>query len=134
MAHFSKLDENNEVIETVVVDNQWILDSDGNESEQVGINFLKSIYGDDHRWVQTSYNGSFRGSFGGRGSKYDEDNDIFYSLNKQFESWILNTTTGKWEAPLPPPDGYSADDNAIGWNEELLDWEIMPPPPEVSES
>ena len=37
MAHFARLDENNQVVEVVVVSNDDILDEDDNENEQVGM-------------------------------------------------------------------------------------------------
>ena len=54
MAHFAQLDENNVVINVIVIHNNDILDENGNESEEVGIKFLKSIFGEATRWVQTS--------------------------------------------------------------------------------
>ncbi len=71
MAHFAELDESNTVLRVIVVNNSDILDSEGVESEEVGIDFCKSIYGDDTRWVQTSYNGSFRGCFAATNYIYD---------------------------------------------------------------
>jgi len=40
MAHFCKLDETNVVIETIVVANEVLLDENGVEQEQKGIDFL----------------------------------------------------------------------------------------------
>ena len=60
MAHFAKLDSNNVVQQVIVVNNDVLLDSDGNESEQIGIDFCKSLYGQEANWVQTSYNNTFR--------------------------------------------------------------------------
>ena len=56
MAHFAKLDKNNKVLSIVVVNNDVITDTNGPEQEQLGIDFLKSIHGQDTNWVQTSYN------------------------------------------------------------------------------
>jgi hypothetical protein len=75
MAHFAKLDENNTVTQVVVVRNQDILVDDV-ESEQAGKDFLASI-GLPGNWVQTSYNGNFRGPFAGTGSTYDPIKDEF---------------------------------------------------------
>ena len=63
MAHFARLDENNQVVEVVVVSNDDILDEDDNENEQVGMGFLKSLYGQNTVWRQTSYNNNFRGRY-----------------------------------------------------------------------
>jgi hypothetical protein len=76
MAHFAELDENNSVLRVIVVHNNELLDGEENESEQLGIDFCVAHYGG--RWVQTSYNGSFRFRFAGIGMIYDQTRDIFY--------------------------------------------------------
>jgi hypothetical protein len=78
MAHFAKLDENNVVTQVIVVNNNELMDN-GVESEQKGIDFCKSLFGQDTRWVQTSYNGNFRGTYAGVGYTYDAQNDEFVS-------------------------------------------------------
>lgn len=40
MAHFAQLDENNMVTQVIVVANDKCLDSDGNESEEIGVAFV----------------------------------------------------------------------------------------------
>jgi hypothetical protein len=76
MAHFAKLDENNVVMQVIVVNNNELMDN-GVESEQKGIDFCKSLFGQDTRWVQTSYNGNFRGTYAGVGYTYDAQKDEF---------------------------------------------------------
>jgi hypothetical protein len=76
MAHFARLDSNNVVRQIIVVRNEDILDKDGNESEAVGLAFIKSI-GLDGTWVQTSYNNSFRGKYACPGEMYDPELDKF---------------------------------------------------------
>jgi len=75
MAHFAELDFENIVIRTVVVDNDKITDENGNESEKMGVKYLKGIFGG--RWKQTSYNNNFRGVFAHPGFFYDEERDVF---------------------------------------------------------
>ena len=41
MAHFAELDSNNVVTRVIVVANQDVLDSNGNEDESVGVEFLR---------------------------------------------------------------------------------------------
>ena len=131
MAHFSELDENNIVLRVVVVNNDVILDSNNNESEQLGIDFCKGLFGNDTTWKQTSYNATFRKNYGCIGSTYDADKDAF--INEQpFDSWTLNETTCKWEAPIPMPEDkntvayswnendYQAD-NTTGWQQLTID-------------
>jgi len=78
MAHFAKLDENNIVTQVIVVSNNELMEN-GVESEQKGIDFCKSLFGQDTRWVQTSYNNSFRGTYAGVGYTYDPQKDEFVS-------------------------------------------------------
>jgi hypothetical protein len=70
MAHFARI-ENGVVREIIVVNNEVLLDKKGVEQESKGISFCKSLYGKDTEWVQTSYNGSFRGKYAGLGDKWD---------------------------------------------------------------
>jgi hypothetical protein len=75
MAHFAELDADNYVIRVLVVDNDKIIDDEGSESEKKGIEYLRSIFGG--RWVQTSYNCRFRGTYAGPGYRYDKGADVF---------------------------------------------------------
>lgn len=75
MAHFAELDENNIVKRVIVVDNADILDENGNESEAVGQQFCLQF--GPGPWVQTSYNGNFRGRFAGTTFIYDPVADVF---------------------------------------------------------
>jgi hypothetical protein len=77
MAHFAQLDENNTVINVIVVSNDVLLNKDDYEGELLGVNFCKSVYGEETRWIQTSYNNSFRGDFAGLGFYYNEELDVF---------------------------------------------------------
>jgi hypothetical protein len=74
MAHFAELDENNIVTRVIVIHNNELL-IDGIESEQKGIDFCVAHYGG--RWIQTSYNATFRGIYAGIGNIYDEALDEF---------------------------------------------------------
>lgn len=75
MAHFAELDENNIVTNVIVVHNNELLDAEGNESEQKGIDFCVTHYG--QRWLQTSYNGNIRKNYAGIGYTYDLDRNAF---------------------------------------------------------
>jgi len=78
MAHFARI-EDNIVREVIVVNNAVITDEKGKEQESLGVAFCKSLFGEDTNWVQTSYNGSFRGKYAGSGDKYDAELDEFVS-------------------------------------------------------
>ena len=77
MAHFANLDENNKVIQVIVVSNNDIVDENGEENEEIGIQFCRMIQGQNTNWKQTSYNNNFRGRYAGIGMYYDEINDEF---------------------------------------------------------
>lgn len=77
MAHFAELDSNKTVLRVLVVSNDDITDENGQEQEQLGITFLQNLLGEDTKWVQTSYNSNFRGTYAGIGYSYDEENDVF---------------------------------------------------------
>jgi len=117
MAHFAQLDENNKVIAVNVIANADCLDSDNNESETVGIAFCKSLWGSDTIWKQTSYNSNIRKNYAGIGYTYDSTRDAYISP-KPYNSWVLDETTCKWEAPTAYPD----DGNRYVWNEDTLSW------------
>jgi len=117
MAHFAKIGINGKVIDVIKVNNEVILDANGNESEMNGIDFLTKLTGYPV-WKQTSYNKNFRKNFAGIGMTYDEDRDAFIP-KKPFASWILNETTCRWEAPIAKPN----DNSVYIWNETLQNWE-----------
>jgi hypothetical protein len=75
MAHFARI-ERNVVAEVIVVNNEVITDTNGQEQEQLGIDFCKSLYGADTEWVQTSYNANFRSKYAGLGDIWDGTNFV----------------------------------------------------------
>jgi hypothetical protein len=115
MAHFAKLDENNIVTQLIVVHNNELLDENGNESEQKGIDFCVAHYGGT--WIQTSYNANFRKNYAGIGSLYDSIRDIFLPP-KPYPSWILDEEEFNWITPVPKPDS-----GRWYWNEETVSWQ-----------
>jgi hypothetical protein len=98
MAHFAQLDENNVVTQVIVVNNNELLDENGNESEAKGIAFCQSLLGGN--WVQTSYNGNIRKNYAGIGYIYDPIRDAFIPPkpeNIDGIEFILNEDTCLWE-------------------------------------
>ena len=86
-------------------------------------NFVDSSPG---AWIQTSYNTRgnqhpngtpLRGNYAGVGYTYDTQNDVFYAP-QPFASWVLNTTTWLWEAPVAMP----TDDKIYRWDEATTSW------------
>jgi hypothetical protein len=140
MAHFARLDENNIVREVIVVENDVLL-TNGVESEQKGIDFCKSLYGENTVWKQTSYNThankyyiqneqgqlsegpdqskAFRANYAEKNTMmYDATNDVFKSIAAPYASWILNTNTWIHEPPIAKPN----DGRPYRWDEDTVSW------------
>ena len=115
MAHFAELNENNEVLRVIVVLNAELLDEQGQESEQKGIDFCVNLLGG--RWVQTSYNSTRRKNYAGIGYKFNINKNAFIPP-KPYDSWTLNETSCLWEPPTPRPN----DDKLYKWNEATTSW------------
>ena len=121
MAHFAKLDKDNKVINVEVVANSVITDSNGQENEQIGINFLRELYEEPNGvWKQTSYNGNFRKNFASIGTTYDETRDAFIPV-KMYDSWTFNEDTCRYDPPVPKP--ADTETSAFFWNEETRNWD-----------
>lgn len=128
MASFAKLDENNVVLAVISVHNNELLNENGNESEQKGIDFLTQWSGGYTNWKQTSYNTiggvhsnggtPFRKNHAAVGYSYDAQRDAFIPP-KPFASWLLNEDTCQWQPPVAmPTDGiYSWDEATQAWVE-----------------
>ena len=115
MAHFTTLDESNIVTKVEVIVNDVILDGDGVEQEQLGIDFLTSLYGAGN-YVQTSYNNKFRKQFAGKGCSYDATKDIFIQP-QPYSSWALDGNDD-WQPPVAKPD----DGKLYIWDEATTNW------------
>ena len=128
MAHFALLDENN-IVTFVTVGRD---EDNGKEAE------LNARTGQVYR--QTSYNTrggiyytpgtsepdpdqskAFRKNYAGIGYTYDSVIDGFIPP-QPYPSWLLNTTTGLWEAPVP----YPTDGKQYVWDEDVLSWVKAP--------
>ncbi len=70
MAHFARINNDNIVQEVIVVANSDCDDLAFPESEPIGQAFIASI-GLPGTWLQTSYNGNFRGVYAGIGYIWD---------------------------------------------------------------
>ena len=118
MAHFALLNENNVVLQVIVVNNSDCFDSNGQESEAVGVAFCQSLLGGN--WKQTSYNGNMRKNYAGIGYSYDEQRDAFIAP-QPYPSWTLVEETCHWSAPVAMP----TDDKRYIWNESTISWNVI---------
>ena len=128
MAHFAQLDENNVVTNVIVVSNDDTSDSNGVESESIGVAFCQKLLGAETNWKQTSYNGNMRGNYAGIGMTYMTNvatlgvasTDVFVS-QQPYASWGISTTSAIWVSPLGDAPGLTTTQVAAGsyyfWDE-----------------
>jgi len=77
VAHFAQVD-NGIVRNVIVVNNSDCGGGEFPDSEPIGQAFIEAI-GIEGDWLQTSYNGNFRGQYAGQGMTYDPTLDEFVS-------------------------------------------------------
>ncbi len=116
MAHFAKLGIDNIVLEVLVVNNVDCMTPQGEEKEEIGIEFLQKLTG-HVAWKQTSYNNKFRKRYAGVGYTYNSELDAFIPP-KPYPSWSLDTVEANWQAPVP----YPTDGKSYLWDEENQTW------------
>ena len=130
MAHFAQLDDNNVVTQVIVVSNDDTSDSNGVETESIGVAFCQKLLGASTNWKQTSYNGNMRGNYAGIGYTYMSNvatlgvgsTDIFIP-QKPYNSWSVGVTTATWYPPANPgaapklTDDEAAAKKSYVWNE-----------------
>lgn len=91
-------------------------------------------------WIQTSYNTKgnihygpdgkpdggipLRGNYAGIGDIYDNVNDVFYRP-QPYPSWVLNTSTWLWEAPIPIPTEQLPTNQYYAWDESIQNWVVI---------
>lgn len=125
MAHFAKIRKSDNIVVHVSgVDNWNITNGQGDEVESIGIAYLEQVHGvdPDHIWRQTSYNNNMRKNYAGIGMTWDAGRDAFISP-KPYNSWVLNETTCRWEAPTPmPTDADISKGEYYRWDEPTTAW------------
>ena len=121
MAHFAELDSNNVVKQVIVVSNADTSTAQGDEKESIGIAFCERLLGGT--WVKTSYNATIRKNYAGIGYTYDKDRDAFIPP-KPFNSWVLNETTCRWNAPVAIPTDIGTPElpKRYAWDENTVNW------------
>ena len=137
MAHFAQLDDNNVVTQVIVVSNDDTSDSNGTETESIGVAFCQKLLGADTNWKQTSYNGNLRGNYAGIGYTYMENvatlgvgsTDVFIS-QQPYASWTISTSAAQWEAPITQPtltDDQIAAGSYYEWDESAYQADTSDP-------
>jgi|TARA_R100000084_G_scaffold90094_1_gene44130 hypothetical protein len=141
MAHFAELDDNNIVTGVFVVNDDAITDENGDEQESLGQAFFQNLFSNTKTYKKCSYNTvknkywsdfanniegdqskKLRANYPGIGWTYDPSADVFYAP-KPYPSWVLNTTSYVWEAPVAQPVGNPETDNFDWvWDESTTSW------------
>jgi hypothetical protein len=111
MSHFAELDVNNTVLRVLVVTDSALAEN-GRFTEQMGIDFLKNMFGNDTIWKQTSYNSKrgiyydpttnqphvdqtkvFRKNYAGIGYTFDSNRDAFINpkpvVDESVEQYVI---------------------------------------------
>ena len=123
MAYFAQI-ENNIIQQVIKISNQTLDEPTLQfpDTEPIGQAFIANTLGFAGTWKQTSYNASFRKHFAGIGYTYDETLDAFIPP-KPYPSWLLDTNTCTWYAPVPYPN----DGNMYQWDEATQQWVLFDP-------
>ena len=136
MAHFAQLDENNVVTQVIVVSNDDTSDSNGVETESIGVAFCQKLLGAGTNWKQTSYNSNMRVRYAGIGYSYNAELDAFITPQPH-ASWTLDSGTADWVAPITQPTLTSEEEAAgkyYSWDESAYQadnttgWVLQTPP------
>lgn len=104
MAHFAKINDDNEVLAVEVVDNaNATTEAEGQQYLETHSNWPANM------WRQTSYNTrhnthalggtAFRGNFALPGYTWDPANEIFWPPAPH-ASWVKNVSEARWQSPL----------------------------------
>jgi hypothetical protein len=137
MAHFAQLDSNNVVTQVIVVSNDDTSDSNGVETESIGVAFCQKLLGAETNWKQTSYNSNMRGNYAGIGYTFMSgvatlgvgSTDVFVP-QQPYASWTLSTTAAQWDAPITEPT-LTEDQRAAGsyytWDESAYQADTSDP-------
>jgi len=75
MAHFAHIENN--VVQQVIVISDNVCPDPAPDNESAGQAFIADVLGLSGTWLQTSYNGNFRGAYAGVGFIYNPDLDEF---------------------------------------------------------
>ena len=136
MAHFAQLDENNVVTQVIVVSNDDITDTNGVETESIGVDICRAP--PELCRYQTSYNANMRVRYAGIGYSYNSGLDAFIPP-QPYASWTLDNSSANWVAPITQPTLTSEEQAAnkyYSWDESAYQadnttgWVLQTPPSE----
>lgn len=127
MAHYAFINEDNIVVEVIPGRDEG---TDNTDWEVYYGNFRGMLC------KRTSYNTAsnthqyggtpFRKNYAGIGYTWDSERDAFIPP-KEYNSWVLNESTCRWDPPIPYPTDYNTriDGKKYVWNEGTQSWDIV---------
>lgn len=139
MAHFAKINDDNEVINVLTVNDDDVLNDQNVETESVGQAYLETHNNwPADKWIQTSYNTKknthrmggtpLRGNYASVGFTWDPVNNIFWEP-KPFSSWVKHLETATWKSPIGDAPALTSEEEQSGkyyqWNESSQTWDLI---------
>lgn len=117
MAHYAFLDNNNVVVNVIVGkdENEGGIDWEQHYGELAGLTCKRTSYNTSANTHPTKE--PFRKNYASVGFTYDATLDGFIPI-QDYPSWVLDTETCTWQAPVPYPD----DNRYYLWDEETVSW------------
>ena len=115
MAHYAKV--NNSIVEQVIVADAEFFETFVDTSPGTWIQTSYNTHGNQHKLGGTP----LRKNYAGVGYTYDATLDAFIAP-KPYPSWILDTETCLWNAPVAMP----TDGKDYKWNESTTSWDLVP--------
>ena len=106
MAHYAKINEQNEVLTVIYINNNDVAD----DTEATGQQHLETHNNwPANLWIKTSFNTwqnthkqggtPFRGNYACIGYTWDSANNIFWPP-KPYPSWVKDVANAKWTSPI----------------------------------
>ena len=150
MAHFAKINENNEVTTVLTLDDKDMLHASGAPNESIGQQYLERYHDwPAQMWIQTSKNTianthknggtALRGNYAGKGFTWDAGNQIFWP-QKPYPSWVKHIPSASWKSPIGDipeltaeqiEQNLAVDENTpptnfwvYNWNESTTTWDL----------
>jgi hypothetical protein len=129
MAHFAELNSNNIVLRVLCVENSVMENEQGQRVEQLGIEFLQSLYGENTIWAQTSYNTRAGIYYVAGTNEVSPDQSKAFRKNYAGIDWSYDLTKNAFINPKPivPPE----DEQYLTFDEFACLWVYNPPEPVV---
>jgi hypothetical protein len=129
MAHFAELDSNSIVLRVLCLDNSVMENDQGERIEQLGIDFLKNLYGANTIWKQTSYNTKAGIYYVPGTNEIDNDQSKAFRKNYAGIEWSYDQNRDAFINPKPivPPE----EEQYVYFDDFACLWIYSPPTPEI---